>query len=443
MNRRVAATLGVSVLVVAGGWLGARRVGAFEPSAARPGSGEPAAMSEITQRDTQIRVWTTALQQDPQSAIALTQLSGLYLQRARETGDDNNYVQAEQYARRSLALRVNRNGPAFVTLTAALVAQHRFHEAEQVARDLVEFDPSVPQYRAQLGEIQMELGDYAAARQSFDSLYGVRTHLSIAARLARWAEVNGNTAYARKLLSDALDEAHTRRNLPKEQLAWFYLRLGDIDLRNGRLRSARAMFQKGLEIEPGDYRLLDEMAHLEAMAGNPKKTIEYGERASAAKFDPGLLGTIGEAYATLGDDVRAEDYFRRMETAARAAPGGHDRGASMFLLDRNRRIPEVLANAQKEIETRKDIYGYDLVAWALHKAGRNAEARAAMNEARRLGTRDAVLFYHAGMIELALGDAPRARHSLSEALKVNPSFDPTQARDARAVLDSLDRELGR
>lgn len=262
MDRRVAAALGVSALVVAGGWLGARRLGAFEPAAARAGSGEPAAMSEINQRDTQIRVWTAALQQDPQSAIALTQLSGLYLQRARETGDDDNYVQAEQYARRSLALRVNRNGPAFVTLAAALVAQHRFHEAEQVARDLVAFDPDVPQYRAQLGEIQMELGDYAAAGQSFDSQYKVRTHLSIAARLARWAELNGNTAYARKLLSDALAEAHTRRNLPKEQLAWFYLRLGDLDMRNGRLRGARAMFQKGLAIEPGDYRLVDELAHL-------------------------------------------------------------------------------------------------------------------------------------------------------------------------------------
>lgn len=400
-------------------------------------------MSELAQRETQIRVWTAALQQDPQSAIALTQLSGLYLQRARETGDDRNYIRAEQHARRSLALRVNRNGPAFVTLAAALVAQHRFQEAEQVAEDLVAFDPDVPQYRAQLGEIQMELGHYEAARQSFDSLYKVRTHLSIAARLARWAEVNGNSTYARKLLSDALAEAHTRRNLPKEQLAWFYLRLGDIDLRNGRLRTARAMFEKGLEIEPGDYRLLDEMAHLEAMAGNPKKTIEYGERASATKADPGLLGTIADAYATLGDDVRADEYFKRMENAARAAPGAHDRAASLFRLDRNRRIPEVLVNVQKEIETRKDIYGYDLLAWALHKSGRNAEARLAINEARRLGTRDAMLFHHAGMIERSLGDAPRARYFLSEALKVNPSFHPAQRREMQAVLDSLGRELGR
>jgi len=443
MNHRGASALVVSVLALAGGWLGARRLGAFEPLAARAASAERPAMSEVTQRDAQIRVWTTALQQDPASAIALTQLSGLYLQRARETGDDQSYVKAEQYARQSLDLRVNRNGPAFVTLAAALVAQHRFQEAEQVAKDLVAFDPDVPQYRAQLGEIQMELGDYDAARQSFDSLYKVRTHLSIAPRLARWAELNGNSSFARKLLSDALAEAIARRNLPKEQLAWFHLRLGDIDMRHGRMRGARTMFEKGLEIEPGDYRLLDVTAQLEAVEGNPKKAIEYGERGIATKLDPATLGTIGDAYAALGDKGKSEDYFKTMEVAVSGQPGAYHRAWSLFLLDHNRRIPEVLANVGKEIETRKDIYGYDLLAWALHKAGRNDEARIAMNEARRLGTRDAMLFYHAGMIERSLGDVRRARYFLSEALKVNPSFHPTHPRHARAVLDSLDREATR
>jgi tetratricopeptide (TPR) repeat protein len=440
MNRRAVSALAVTAFVVTVGWLGAHRLGAFEPPAARATSGERVAMSEVMRRDTQIRVWHSALQQDPQSGIALTQLSGLYLQRARETGDDQNYNQAEQYARRSLALRVNRNGPAFVTLAAALVAQHRFQEAEQVAKDLVAFDPDVPQYRAQLGEIQMELGEYDGARQSFDELYKVRTHLSIAPRLARWAEINGNTAYARKLLREALAEAESRRNLPKEQLAWFHLRLGDLDMRNGRLRSARDMLAKGLEIEPNDYRLLDAMARLEAIEGNPKKAIDYGERGIATKVDPATLGTIGDAYASLGDSVRAEEYFRTMEVAVNGQPGAYHRAWSLFLLDHNRRIPEVLTNVQREIETRKDIYGYDLLAWALHKSGRKVEARLAMNEARRLGTRDAMLFYHAGMIERSLGNAARARYFLGEALKVNPSFHPTQPREIRAVLDSLDRE---
>jgi tetratricopeptide (TPR) repeat protein len=440
MTRRSTTTLIILALVAAGGWLGARTLGAFDLSASRATAGARTVMSETADRDTQIRVWKVALAQDSQSAIALGQLAALYLQRARETGEDQNYNQAEEYARRSLALRVNRNAPTFVTLAAALVAQHRFQEAEQVAKDLVAYDPSIPQYRAQLGEIQMELGHYDVAQLSFDSLYNVRTHLSIAPRLARWAEIRGNTAYARKLLADALTGAKMRRDFPKEQLAWFHLRLGDIDMRNGRLRGARTLFGQGLAIEPNDYRLLDAMAHLEAIEGKPRKAIEYGERGIAIKLDPATLGTIGDAYASLGDTAQAADYYKTMEVAVAGQPGAYHRAWSLFLLDHHLRIPEVLANVTKEIETRKDVYGYDLLAWALHKEHRDAEARDAMMQARRLGTRDAMLFYHAGMIERSLGQTRRARYFLETALNVNPSFHPTQPREIRAVLDSISRE---
>ena len=439
MLRRAAIFVTAAVLA-AGGWLCARKVGAFEPTPPVVTATTSATMSEIGQRDTQIRVWKTALAQDPKSAIALGQLAALYLQRARETGEDQNYNQSEEYARRSLALRKNRNGATFVTLAAALVAQHRFQEAEHVAADLATFDPETPQYRAQLGEIQMELGHYVEAARSFDSLYSVRSHLSIAPRLARWAEINGNTAYARKLLSDALADAKSRRDLPREQLAWFHLRLGDIDMRSGRMRGARALFEAGLQIEPNDYRLLDATSHLEAVEGNPKKAIEYGERGIAIKLDPATLGTIGDAYAALGDRGRAQEYYKTMEVAVAGQPGAYHRAWSLFLLDHDLRVAEVLANVQKEIETRKDVYGYDLLAWALHKEHRDAEAHVAMTEARRLGTQDAMMFYHEGMIDRALGENARARYFLVNALELNPQFHPTQPREIRAVLDSIARE---
>lgn len=435
-----AAIFVTAAMLAAGGWLRARNAGAFEPAPPAPVAATSATMSEIGQRDEQIRAWKTALAQDSKSAIALGQLAALYLQRARETGEDQNYNQSEEYARRSLTLRTNRNGATFVTLAAALVAQHRFQEAEQVATDLVAFDPETPQYRAQLGEIQMELGHYVEAARSFDSLYTIRSHLSIAPRLARWAELNGNTPYARKLLSDALADAKTRRDLPREQLAWFHLRLGNIDMRSGRMRSARARFEAGLQIEPSDYRLLDAMSHLEAVEGNPKKAIEYGERGIAIKLDPATLGTIGDAYAALGSRARAEEYYKTMEVAVAGQPGAYHRAWSLFLLDHDLRVTEVLANVLKEIQTRKDVYGYDLLAWALHKEHRDAEARPAITQARKLGTQDAMLFYHEGMIDRALSENARARYFLAKALELNPNFHPTQPREARAVLDSIARE---
>jgi tetratricopeptide (TPR) repeat protein len=95
---------------------------------------------------------------------------------------------------------------------------------------------------------------------------------------------------------------------------------------------------------------------------------------------------------------------------------------------------------QEEIRTREDIYGYDLLAWALHKSGRDAEARIAMEQALAQGTRDAMLYYHAGIIARGLHDESSARHYLEQALAVNPSFDPFGPVTARAVLDSLGAE---
>ena len=60
-----------------------------------------------------------------------------------------------------------------------------------------------------------------------------------------------------------------------------------------------------------------------------------------------------------------------------------------------------------------------------------------MTQALALGTRDAMLFYHAGMIERALGNAEAARKHLESALETNPYWDPFHPAEARAVLDSL------
>jgi tetratricopeptide (TPR) repeat protein len=106
------------------------------------------------------------------------------------------------------------------------------------------------------------------------------------------------------------------------------------------------------------------------------------------------------------------------------------------LLDHQRRVPEVLAQVQEEIRTRRDIYGWDLLAWALHHAGRDREAFPAMAHALTLGTEDAMLFYHMGTIQQALGHRVAAKRHLARALAINPTFHPTQARDARAVLEA-------
>ncbi len=68
------------------------------------------------------------------------------------------------------------------------------------------------------------------------------------------------------------------------------------------------------------------------------------------------------------------------------------------------------------------------------------EAQAAINEALKLGTLDARLLYHAGIIARARGDTAAATDYLQRALVLNPDFDPLQSQIARETLkDSASR----
>ena len=428
--------LGVVASAILCAWTGNRIVRAAELKHAGEVS-NIAAPRELERHNLEISAWSRALAIDPGSAISLGMLAALHLQRARETGNDADYLRAEEYARRSLSLRINRNARTYVTLASTLMAEHRFAEAESVAIRAVAYDPGVPQYLALLAEVRLELGEYETARQAFDSLYRFRSTLSIAPRLARWEELNGHTGEAFHILRAAVAAADTRVDLPTEQIAWFHYRLGDLELRNGRFRRARHEFERGLKIEPGDYRILGGLARLSLLVGDPDQAIAYGERAIAIKLDPATLGIMGDAFLAKGDSAAAEENLRTMEIAVRGQPGAYHRAWSLFLLDHDRRISEVYCKAVAELATRKDIYGYDIVSWSLYKLGRPMEAAENLRAALQLGTRDPLLYYHAGMIESALGHHQQAIAFLAAALRINPRFDYTQQRLARARLDSL------
>jgi tetratricopeptide (TPR) repeat protein len=420
------------------GALACLATGSTIPAAStRTARAEGSSWSESQLRNLDIEFYRQRVARDPRSARDYAQLGGLYLQRARETADNEDLLRAEWNARRSLRLRTGRNAAAFGALASSLMAQHRFVEARESAERLLANDSSSVAARALLAEVQVELGDYGAAARLLGSLNSYKDQLSVAPRLARWQELHGHSAEARRLLRVARERAAQVHGMPAEQLAWFDLRLGDLALRNGHLSEAEQELAKGLAVAPDDYRILGVLARLEANRHRWSRAIDYGERAIASALDPATLGLVGDAYAARGDSGKAREYYHVMEVAVLRQPGPFHRAWSLFLLDHGREVHRVLATVQDEIRSRHDIYGYDLLAWALHSAGDDRGAAVAMDSALSLGTRDAMLFYHAGMIARALGDQRRAAEYLRRALEVNPSWDPFQPKQARATLDSI------
>jgi len=272
-------------------------------------------LTETQIRDLDIEFYRGRIARDPRSAGDYTRLAGLYLQRARETADNEDLVRAEDTARRSLALRVGRNSAALGVLASSLLAQHRFGEALDVAQRLLATDSTSIAARGTLADAQLELGAYRQAARTLGSLAIYRGEPSVAPRLARWEELQGRPEQARRLLRQARDLAARQHGMPKEQLAWFYLRLGDLALRYGRLSEAERELRAGLDIAPTDYRLLGTLARLEANRHHWKGAIEAGERAIAVALDPATLGILSDAYEASGDSARAAEYARAMGVA--------------------------------------------------------------------------------------------------------------------------------
>jgi tetratricopeptide (TPR) repeat protein len=232
-----------------------------------------------------------------------------------------------------------------------------------------------------------------------------RSTLTIGARLARWLEINDHVPEARRLLTAARDDALARRDVASETKAWFALRIGDLELRAGRLNAAEDAFESGLAIEPNDPRLLSAMARLANARGKYDEVVEWGERAIGLQLDPATLGLVGDAYAALGNRTKADEYLKTLEVAVSMQPGAYHRAWSLYLLDHGMKVGEVLQKAQDELRDRKDVYGYDIVAWALEMSGRHAEAQAAMRQALRLNTPDPLLTRHANVIGVARSTA--------------------------------------
>jgi tetratricopeptide (TPR) repeat protein len=172
----------VGGLLVAGAVLAAAAAVArpAEPVSRRP------ALSEGEVLELDIAFYRRRLQHDSLSARDEGELARLLLQRGRLVASEPDLREAERHARRSLRLRTAHNGATAQVLAGALMARHAFAEAREVAERMVAADSSSRSARAMLGEIELELGDYAAARRTFGTLLTVRTDFVVAPRFARW-----------------------------------------------------------------------------------------------------------------------------------------------------------------------------------------------------------------------------------------------------------------
>jgi tetratricopeptide (TPR) repeat protein len=261
----------------------------------------------------------------------------------------------------------------------------------------------------------------------------------VTARLARLASLQGRDADATALAARAATEARNE-GTDGSSLAFYGYLQGYLAFQAGKLAAAGTHYEDALTDWPGSYLALEGLAKVRAAQGRRDEAIQLYGRAIAIVPQPEFLAGLGDLYQLAGDTRRAEQQYATVRAIAKLQAVQaqlFNRQLVLFDVNHGQDVSGALGLAERELKVRPDVYGWDAYAWALLANGRAAEADAAMRHAVALGTHDALLSYHGGMIAHALHDDASARAKLGEALALNAGFDPLQSARARDVLATL------
>ncbi|MEP6762634.1 MAG: tetratricopeptide repeat protein, partial [Sporichthyaceae bacterium] len=373
------------------------------------------------------------LRAQPKDHRAWSSLALAYVEQARVTVDPTYYPKAERALRR--AARLKPGDDLLLTGRATLAAaRHDFTAALSLADRALRANPYSAQAHAVRSDALTELGRYQAALAAATRADRLEPGDGTFARLSYQAELRGDLGAARRLMRRAQLAAAA-----PESYAFAAAHLGELARAAGDEDAAARHFAVALDADPFSAA---------ARVGRARLAVARGDIASAEGDYlavvrrlalPEYVVELGELYQATGrPDQAARQYAVAAAAAAlsRSNGVGTDLETALFEADHGSPRHALLA-ARAEWGRRHSIHTADALAWALHAAGRSAEALPYARRATELGSRDARILFHRGVIEAAAGDSAQARRSLAATLDIDAGIHPLRTEQARAVLAEL------
>ena len=375
------------------------------------------------------------LKDAPDDWEAYSRLGFAYLQKARETGDPSYYPKIEQAFSKTLA----RNPGDYASLCgmgALALARHQFHSALEWGERARGINPDNAYAYGIITDAQIELGRYPQAVETLQQMVDLRPDMGAYARVAYLRELYGEIDSA----VEAMQMAAGSGQPGTESAAWTRTQLGNLYFNMGSWKQAEYEYRLALQSYPEYVYALAGMGHIRAAQGNYSEAAGYLEKASDKMPIPEFIIALGDVYEASGQTVAARreyELVRAMQKLYEANGVDLDLELALFHADHGVEPAKTVAQARRAYEQRPSIFAADVLAWALYQDGQYAEALKYSDEALRLGTRDALKHYHAGMIHLKLGEREKARQHLEAAVRINPHFSIRYAPEAQRALDDL------
>ncbi len=357
-----------------------------------------------------------------------------YLQKVRETGDPGFYSRAENALRRALAADA-RDAAAVTGLGTLALARHDFGAALRLGRRARRLQPDAVAAYPVLVDALVELGRYDDAARALQQFIDRKPALPSYARVSYFRELHGDLDGAVEAMRLAVSAAGGTG----EGLASVQALLGNLEFARGRLGAARRAHRAALRTMPGHAAASAGLARLDAAAGRLDPAIRR-LRALVDRLPlPEYVVALGETQLAAGRRRSARDSFDLVRAQQRLLAGqgvNTDVELAIFEADHGD-AQRAVALARRAWRAAPSVRSADALGWALTRAGRAAEGDRFARRALKLGWRDPIVLYHAGLSARAAGRDGAARKLLRRALEHNPRFSALHAPRARAALEAL------
>ncbi len=318
---------------------------------------------------------------------------------AARSGDDALYHVVEHASR--LARQWNAEPEARLLEALSLHGRHRFAEAEQAARALVEMRGLAGDH-ALLGDVLLDRGDLENAGSEYQRMVDLRPGAAAYLRVARLRFLLGDTEGEAEALAWAAAAAH-----PDPPGAWasVWSSVAFAALRANAPEAAARAAERALHVAPDDPAALHALGRARLAQGRGSDARAALEAAARALPHPALWHSLAEALRLTGEEQSAQ---RLQDRIAERGEARDPRATARFLADAGREPERAVALARRELLQRRDAHTRDVLAWSLHAAGRPDEAWPHAQAALASGLADPAVALHAALIAESIGESGRA-----------------------------------
>lgn len=384
----------------------------------------------------EISFWQKRLQADTGSYVNMAELASYQLKLFKLTGDVSSLKKSDSLLKRSSAKLNHTNPELLYSLSQNSVTQHQFTEAASYMNDAEKAKGDLYTIRLLQFDAYMELGRYAEAWKSLESLRE-KDAFDYLVRKAKWEDHKGNLDEAIVLMERAFEKVKDKN---KSLYCWTLSNLADMYGHAGRVKESYNGYLSVLRKDPANLYCLKGIAWI--AYSNDHNTAEATRILNyilAQTSMPDLKLMLAEIAEMEGKPSEKEQLLKDFtETVSAPAYGDmYNKYLIAIYTEQTGEVEKAHAIAEKELQNRFTPETCQWMAWVEYKMGNIAKATELINGYVTGKTFEPDALLHTAYIYAAAGQQSKARALLNECLESGYELGPVTVEQVKKKIASL------